>query len=311
MRILMVGAGAVGAVLTRALEAVKGHDVTYFVRDGRRAQLARVKLLDARSGALHVRERPSVVEASLEPLPHADTVILAVRAEQLDAALDVAARVPGAPRIATASAGFDDLPRVRARFAGRAAVQIVPMFMAYPEGDVIKWWNPPLARTLVSDEHGDDAARAFGEELAAAFAAGGLPSRALRTIAAARDAVLGLGMPLLAGLELAGWDVGAFAGDGELRKLASRGVRDGLRAMVKNPLAAKLIALTPTPLVGAALRVTPALVPRAARDMWRVHGPKIAAQTRALLDAMIARADERGGADGLRELRRRLERAQP
>jgi hypothetical protein len=39
--------------------------------------------------------------------------------------------------------------------------------------------------------------------------------------------------------------------------------------------------------------------------MWRVHGPKIATQTRQQLDALLARAGDR--AEALRELRRRLD----
>jgi hypothetical protein len=45
------------------------------------------------------------------------------------------------------------------------------------------------------------------------------------------------------------------------------------------------------------------MMPRDVQAMWRVHGPKIAAQTRQQLDALLARA---GDADGLKELRRRL-----
>jgi hypothetical protein len=44
--------------------------------------------------------------------------------------------------------------------------------------------------------------------------------------------------------------------------------------------------------------------------MWRIHGPKIARQTRAQLDAVIADAAARSIAtDGLCELRRRLDHA--
>jgi ketopantoate reductase len=306
MRILMVGAGSVGAVLTRFLEN-KNNEVTYYVRAGRKAQLARIKLLDARSGELHVRERPTAIEPS-QPLPAADTVILAVRADQLDEALDVVARLSTAEhvRIATASAGFDDLARVRARFPGRAAAQIIPLFFAYPDGDVVRWWSPPLAKTLISDEH-DEASRPFAEELAAALQANGLPARAVRSLARARDAVLAAGMPVLATFELAGWDFGALARDGELRKLASRSMREGMRAMVKNRLASRLIGLTPAPLISTMLRAAPQVVPRGVQEMWRVHGPKIAGQTRALLDTLIARADGHDD-ESLKDLRSRLDK---
>jgi hypothetical protein len=41
--------------------------------------------------------------------------------------------------------------------------------------------------------------------------------------------------------------------------------------------------------------------------MWAVHGPKIAGQTRKMLDSIIERGDRSSRAtDGLKELRRRL-----
>jgi ketopantoate reductase len=305
MRILMVGAGAVGTVLTRHLEN-KTNELTYYVRAGRKAKLARTKILDARSEGIFVRERPAAVEPG-DKLPIVDTAILAVRADQLDEALDLVARLIGDVRIVTASAGLDDLERIRHRFPHRPAVQILPLFMAYPDGDAIRFWNPPLARTLITDEH-DEAARPLAEELAAALTAGGLPARALRSFGGAREAVFALGMPLLAGFELAGWDLGALAGDGELRSLASRGMREGVSSLVKNPLARRLVALAPAPLFAAALRAAPAMLPRGAKEMWRVHGPKIAGQTRQLLDLLIARAAAAAApVDGLRELRRRLD----
>src|SRR5258706_2272366 len=116
MRVLIIGAGAVGAVLGRALEASKSNEVVYYVRAGRKP--ARFKLEDARSGELYVRERPAAVEPS-DPLPHADTVIVAVRGDQLDDALAIVERLAGEPRIASASAGFDRLARIRARLFGR------------------------------------------------------------------------------------------------------------------------------------------------------------------------------------------------
>jgi hypothetical protein len=43
------------------------------------------------------------------------------------------------------------------------------------------------------------------------------------------------------------------------------------------------------------------------KTMWRVHGPKIAGQTREQIDAIIARAErESTTSEALRELRRRL-----
>jgi len=304
----MVGAGSVAVLLTRALETNKHNEVTYYVREGRKAKLPRVKLLEARTGALYVRERPAVVEPK-STLPKVDTVILPVRGDQLDEALDVVARLGDGVRIASASAGIDDVARIRARFPGRAVVQILPAVMAYPEADTTKWWIPPFAKTVVSYES-DDAAKELAEDLVKDFTAGGVPSRVVRAVGAARDAFVGAGMPLLASLELAGWDFGAWSRSGELRGLASSGMREGLRAVLGKP-AARFVGLAPAPLLSVMLRAFPSLAPKGVLDMWRVHGPKIAGQTRAMLDTIIARGADRAAAtDHLRELRRRLDAAQ-
>jgi ketopantoate reductase len=306
MRVLMVGAGAVGSVLTRAIEQTKSHDVTYLVRPGRKKSLTRVKLLDARSGTITVREKPSVLEAG-DPLPIFDTVIFAVRGDQLDEAMHILDQLPRREelRVATASAGLDDVVRLRARLPGRPVAQIVPMFLAYPEHDVIKWWNPPLGRTQITWE-GDPDARAFAEELAATFQAGGLPSRARNSLGRARDAIFAAGMPLLGTLELAGWDFAAWAQSAELRGLASTGLREGVAAMAP-PTVGRLAGLAPQAVLAAMLRVAPRMLTDDVRAMWRVHGPKIAGQTRHMLDQIIARGSEQSRPTAaLVELRRRL-----
>ncbi len=298
MRVLIVGAGCVGSVLARFLEATKSNEVTYYVRADRKAQLTRVKLLDARTGELHVRERPIRIEPSERP-PAVDTVILAVRGDQLDEAMLIIPRLDATTRICTVSAGHDDLARLRERFPDRAIVHLVPMFFAFPDGDAIRWWNPPLARTLVSWEN-DEPSHAFADELVKDLTAGGLPSRAVRTIEKTRQALLAAFTPVLAGWELAGWDAAELARNPELRKLAADGMKEALRGL---PTSARLFGFVPRFLYQTAMRAVP-LLPTDTKEMWRVHGPKIAGQTRQEIDALVAQSS--GHADGLRELRRRL-----
>jgi ketopantoate reductase len=223
-------------------------------------------------------------------------VILAVRADQFEAAAEVAARVAGQPRLATATAGLDDLPRLRARFPGRPTAQIMPLFLSWPDGDAWRLWNPPLAKTLVTFEN-DEPSRAFAEELVAAFSSGGVPSRTVKSVQRAREGLYAAGMPIVATCELVGFDLEALARDAELRALAARSIQEALRGTEM-----KWLAKMPRPIWSAALRVGP-LLPRRAREMWKIHGPKIHGQTVHFLDALVARAGE---AEGLRELRRRL-----
>lgn len=295
----MVGAGAVGVVLTRALEVTKANEITYYVRKGRKALLTRVKVHDLRSGQLHVRERPIVVEAGAK-LPVVDTVFLAVRADQLVEALDVVAELEGEPRICSTTAGLDDLAQIRARFPGRPAVQILPIFLSYLDDDAFRFAAPPFLPSLISDG-GDSGSRAFAEELAGMLKVGGLGARAVGELSRSRDAAFAAGLPLLGALELAGFDFTKLAGDASLRDLASKAAQEGLRS---GPLG--LAALGIKPFLSLALRAAPAL-PADMRAMWLVHGPKIAGQTRLLLDGVIARVEAAGKPSvSLRELRRRL-----
>jgi hypothetical protein len=301
MRALMIGAGAVGVVLTRALERTKGNDVTYLVRKGRRGGLVRTKILETRSGELVVRERPTVVEEG-DPLPIVDTVLFAVRGDQLEAAIAVAEALPPTVRVATVTPGFEDLATLRRRLPGRPAVQVTPFFWSYLDGDTYRVWYPPVAKTLIAwGADGGEADRTFAEALAAAFTAGGLPSRA--SVDGTPAGAMAAGTPLLAAYELAGWDFDALARDGELRALTARASKEAMRAFAGGLLGRALAATTP---VGFAMRATTAL-PADMKAMWRAHAPKIAAQTRTMLDVIIARAarDMRPHAS-LADLRRRL-----
>jgi ketopantoate reductase len=303
MRILIIGAGAVGLVVGRALEQNKANEVSYYVRAGRKASLQPIKLLDAKTGELAVRERPAVFEPG-DRLPVVDAVFLAVRGDQLDEALAVVATLEGAPAVVSAAAGFDALAPIRARFPGRAVVELVPLFLGYPDGDTVRWWSPPLARSLLTWD-GDEAARPFAVALAADLNAGRLPARAVRWVKTTQNALNAAGMPLLVSWQLAGWDLDALAGDRALRRLAASAIPVALRAMEARGAAAGLIRLLPCKLVAAGLGLVPRLMPRNHQEMWRVHGPKIAGQTRLLLGTMA----ERAGADAgpLDELRRRLD----
>jgi ketopantoate reductase len=305
MRVLMVGAGAVGVVLTSALEKTTANEVTYLVRPGRRRTLPRVKLLAAKSGELSVREKPAVVEPT-DKLPSADTVIFAVRGDQLDEMIDLVPTLAPTARMATVTPGFDDLAILRRRFPGRVFVQITPSFAAWLEGDAFKLWLPPLVKSIVSWHGGSDDERAFAEELTAAFVAGGVPTRATGEGGGAKEAAMAAGMPVLAALELSGWSFEALARDRDLRGLAARAARESARAMASSGAARALCAITTTPVVNLAMRVA-GMLPADMKAMWRAHGPKIAGQTRQMLDAIIARADEnRASAETLKVLRGRL-----
>jgi hypothetical protein len=283
-------------VLAHHLEKTKGNEIAFLVRKGRKQ--TKLKLLNAKTDELHVRERPTMYEAGAR-LPPFDTVILAVRADQVDEAAAVLESLPSATRVMSASAGHDDVPKLRARFPGRQVVQLVPLFLGFPDGDVTRFWMPPVVRTLISWE-GDEDTKEFADEMVKPLVDGGLPAMSVRALGNARECIYAAGLPALACFELAGWDPSALGRSKELRNLAAAAAKEALRTVGGGRW---LFAVAPVPLVKMALRAAP-LMPKRTREMWRVHGPKIAAQTRAQLDGMIARA----GSDcaTLSELRRRL-----
>lgn len=117
-RVLVVGAGAVGGYFgTRLLAA--GRDVTFLVRPGRAAQLARDGLtIRSPRGDAHVPAPPHVLAASLrEPF---DVVLLSCKAYDLDTAMrDFAPAVGAATAILPLLNGMRHLDTLDARFGAQ------------------------------------------------------------------------------------------------------------------------------------------------------------------------------------------------
>jgi len=306
MRVLVVGAGAVGVVLYRALEQQKGNECTFLVRKGRKEELERFKLVDARTGEMRDRERPAAVELG-QVRPKIDTVLLCVRADQLGAALDdVGALAPGT-RLATITPGAQGLALLRTRHPGHPAVRIAPAFMAYPSEDTFVVWFPPLLHSPVSAEDGGPEARAFADELAAALDASGVPARARDRMIRGVDSGTAAMMPLLAAYGLAGFDGEALSRDRALLDLAAEAIADALALHGAPGIAGMIARRAAAPLVRAAL-VGGAALPTRLRAMWRVHGPKIERQTRDAIEQLTRRAREDGRPSAaLDEILRRMD----
>ena len=292
MRVLLVGAGAVGMVLHRALEQQKGNEVHFLVRPGRKAKLERSKIVDARTGELRVRERPTSVEIG-QKLPHFDTVLFCVRADQVAAALDDVGMIPPRTRLATITPGPEGLALLRARHPGHPAVRIAPTFMAYTDGDAVVLWLPPLFKTPVSHE-GDADSAAFATELAAAFDQGGIPSRAREKMIAGMDSGNDAFMPLLAAYALAGYDADVLRADRALLALTGEAIGEALLIGGAPGIAGAIARRAAAPVIRAALLTAAPRLPESFRAMWRTHAPKIEAQTRATIESLSLRAKING-----------------
>ncbi len=303
MRVVIVGAGAVGVLIGVQLEHKK-HEVAYLVRKGRRAEMKRLLLVHASSGETRCRERPTVFEEG-EAVPPFELALLCVRGDQVEAAAaTVAAHLP--PTVAIGVAAPAPIARLRAAHPGGPVFAIVPMFWSWPEAPgTWRWMVPPLAKTLVSGE-GDAAADAKAKELAEALTAAGLPARTAPSVERSAAGPMATGVALLAGWELAEWDLDRLCRDKPLRKLTASAMAEAARiAGPESGTLGRLLALAPGRALDVVLMAAPRLVPSRMDEMWRVHGPKIRAQTRAMLDELLAR-DGAATASHLRELREKL-----
>jgi ketopantoate reductase len=309
MRVLIVGAGSVGVVLSRAIEQQKGNDCTFLVRAGRKPSLERFKILDARNGELRIRERPAVVELG-QVRPGFDTVLFCVRGDQLAAALDDLGALPAGARLATVTPGPEGLALLRARHPGHPAARVTPAFAAYSEADTTVLWIPPLVKSAVCWEE-DASSSAFAEELADAFEAGGVPARA-RARAAATDLGTDAFMPLLAAYAIADYDADALTADRALLDLTGEAIGEALRVAGAPGIAGALARRTAAPMIRAALGSLMPRLPDHLRIVWRVHAPKIEGQTRGMIEALVQRghAEHRGTA-ALTELLRRMDARTP
>src|SRR6201999_2063434 len=85
MRILVVGAGAIGGYFGgRLLEA--GRDVTFLVRPGRAARLAKMGLVvRSAAGNLHIPSPPTIQAGAVHA--HFDLILLSCKAYDLDDAI--------------------------------------------------------------------------------------------------------------------------------------------------------------------------------------------------------------------------------
>lgn len=115
MRILVVGAGATGGFLGIRLAAA-GRDVTFLVRDGRKAKI-RAAGLKIRSPLGDAAITPNLVTAGEIQAPF-DLIILAVKAYQLDGALnDVRAAVGPKSMILPVLNGMSHMDRIARQFS--------------------------------------------------------------------------------------------------------------------------------------------------------------------------------------------------
>ena len=286
MRVLLVGAGAVGIVFHRAIEQQKGSEVTFLLHKGK-PKLLRTKIVDSTTNELRVREHPLAVEVGGR-LPIVDTVLFCVRADQLDQAIDDVGPLAPGTRLATITPGPEGLALLRQKRPGHPAARVAPAFMAYFEDDVVQLWHPPFVKSPVTSE-GDAADLAFAQELALTLDAGGVPAQARDHMMPGVDAGGDALKVLLGGYAIAKYDADALAADRELLTLLGEAVGEAVTLGGAPGVVGFLARKTAGPLLRASI-LSATRLPSRWSTMWRVHGPKIDAQTRGAVAALVDRA---------------------
>jgi 2-dehydropantoate 2-reductase len=331
MKVLIVGAGAVGQVFGRHVQ-LGGGEVALLVRPAHARRVARGMTLYALNQPARARwtPRPFTASAVLTapaqvPALAPDCVLLCVSSTALRRGswlTELAAAAPEAT-VVTLQPGLEDraciVERLAARgssagAAGRRLVTGLIGFMSYAAplpGEAVEapgtaYWLPPLTDLPLSGPRGRR------QPVIELLRRGGLPARRHADVGA-RLAFTGpvLQMQIVA-LECAGWRFAALQRQGRLRRLAFEATREAIRIAERHlgqrsPLGLRL--LRPS-IIGAGLGLTRRLAPFELERFLEVHFTKVADQTRHELASLQELAVRHGlSATAITSLARRL--AQP
>jgi 2-dehydropantoate 2-reductase len=310
VQLAVVGAGALGRIYgVRLACAGREHRVCFVVRPRRLGERAPFVLEEA-SGW----QRRDVLAAARVAAPPADTdaVLLAVRCEQVDAALaEALAAVPASAPIVTLTPLFPREHEALERALARPVTSAMPGVNGYAdERGFVRYWVLPQP-TLV-DDPGDGAPwRPALAALCDALEGAGLPARLRGGVAALDAGSTTVLYPYIAAVGVAG-SVRALAADRELCRLTAR-AGDECHALARHvgQVAAWASALHHTfapRWLGAGVALAGALFPEQLRFVDAHFGPKLLAQHLAMGESVRALAADHGvAAPALSELVARLQ----
>lgn len=314
MKILVIGAGAVGQVYGRHLAAA-GHEITFFVKP-RYAEEVSAGLVLHRLGYLRTRLETwrdyGVISSTAEIAVTAwDQIWLCVASDALRSELtrEILARA-GKATVVCLQPGPDDAGRIREQLASpHQVVQGLITFISYqsplpgrpgPEG--MAYYLSALAPGLFSGE----ADRV--KDVVQALRKGGMAARAVSSLDEAGGGGEGFLIPLVAALELNSWELDSFGRSSEFslgREAAlealsilerDHGARVGRTRLLLNPLASR-----------ALLALAPRVLPLALEPYLEYHFSKVGTQTRQMLDSYVRLGESHGlPTRHLQELRGRL-----
>jgi len=310
VHVAIVGLGALARVYGARLASRASVRVTFVVRAAR---------LDAPAAPVHITridgdratdELPSPERDARVP-PDADVVLVTVRVEQLDGALDrLLQTAPDVPVVVLTPMLPRDLARLTAAHGPRLRAAM-PGVVAYvtPDGDC-RYWLPRVAPTII------DAAPevpASVEALARALAQAGFGGRLELGVHETNPATTLSFIPLAMGVDAAG-SVDRLLADGPLVRTALDAVSEGLSLasrVGRTPAWLDLLARFAGPRV---LKLGLGIVRRRSPEVLTYidahFGRKLHAQNLVMAREIVALAAEKGAcADALGALLGRLEAA--
>jgi ketopantoate reductase len=300
MRALVVGAGVVGQVYGRHL-ARGGAEVAFLVKPEHAEEvrsglthypLNRLRRRDGRPERFSgYRVHTRIADLAAESW---DQVYLTMSSPALRAGgwFSSLAEVVGGATIVLLQPGPEDRAFVLREVPEERVVQGIITMIGYPaplpgerrfQEPGIAYWFPPLTPSPLAGgtSRAGAVVRALNE--------GGLPARRVRDVARSTDYGAAFMLPLIAGLELAGWRLDRFRGP-EYLGLAVRASREALEVIARRrrerpPLRFRLLA-RPV-LLRPFLRLAPLATPFDLEAYLRVHFTKVGEQTRDVVQTYL------------------------
>ncbi len=316
MRVLIIGAGAVGQVYGWHLQR-GGAEVTYLVKEKYRAAAeAGYTLFPLNGWGAPKRERFegfSVVstpdEVAARPFDQVWITIssTALRGDWRVPTLDAI----GDATVVSFCPGHEDADLLRADVPDDRLVWGMIPFIAYQaplpgetrfaeEG--LAFWHPPLARTPLS------GARPGATAAVRALRRGGCGATRAKDVPTAAMFPTALMMPHLVALELCDWSFAAVRG-AEVLGLAAKASREACAVLAEDKQVAVplLTKLARPALIGFLSRLAPVVMPLDIETYLQYHFTKVGDQTRLFIDGYLALAAAQGrDVPGLQGLRDRL-----
>ncbi len=298
MKILLVGAGAVGQVYGRHLQKA-GHDVSFLVKEKYEAEArGGYVLYPLNESGRRCPVRFEGFGVLVRPAGGFDQVWLCFSSTALRGPLtDEIARTLGAATLICLQPGVDDRDYLAARVPSDQIVSGLISLISYQAplpGEVVPapgvaYWFPPMGPSLFDGEPGRT------KTVVDALRGGGCPARKQRQLAVQGGLGGAILMPILLALEGAGW---TFAGvrRSPLLPLAVAAARESATVVaagagVRPPAALRLLCPNALRLVS---RVAPHVIPLDVETYLEYHFTKVGDQTRFMVETYLRLGRERG-----------------